>query len=43
MHTLLEVVVDVTLPVVIGLGAVGIFVVALSYVRQVGKSRPHAK
>ena len=43
MHTLVAAVVDVTIPVVIGLSAVGILVLALGYVRQLGKSRPHAK
>ncbi len=44
MHTVLEVaVVDVTLPTVIGLAAIAILVGGLGYVRQVGKSRPHAK
>ncbi len=44
MHTVLEVVAyDVTVPVVVGLSAFAILAVALGYVRQVGKSRPHAK
>jgi hypothetical protein len=43
MQTLLEVVVDVTVPVVIGVGAVAVLLVGLGYVRQVGKSRPHAQ
>jgi hypothetical protein len=44
MHNLLEVVVlDVTIPVVVGLSAVAILVAGLGFVRQVGNSRPHAK
>ncbi len=43
MHTVLEVVVDVTNSVVIGVGALGVLLAGLGYVRQVGKSRPHAK
>jgi len=43
MHTVLEVVVDVTNSVVIGVGALLVLLAGLGYVRQVGKSRPHAK
>ncbi len=44
MQTLLEVtVIDVTGPVVIGLIAFAILAAGLGFVRQVGKSRPHAK
>ena len=43
MHTVLEVVVDVTVPVVVGLGAFAILAAGLGYVRQIGKGRPHAK
>ncbi|CAL8974870.1 hypothetical protein PROP_01542 [Propionicimonas sp. T2.31MG-18] len=43
MHTVLEVVVDVTNSVVIGVGALVVLLAGLGYVRQVGKSRPHAK
>ena len=34
---------DVTVPVVVGALAFAILVAGLGYVRQVGKSRPHAK
>lgn len=37
------VVADVTVPVVIGLGAVAILVAGLGWVRQVGKGRPYAR
>ena len=44
MRTVLEVVTfDVTVPVVVGTLAFAILVAGLGYVRQVGKSRPHAK
>lgn len=44
MQTLLEVATfDVTVPVVIGLGAFAILLGGLGYVRQIGKGRPHAK
>lgn len=44
MQTLLEIAVyDVTLPAVIGLGALAILLAGLGYVRQIGKGRPHAK
>jgi len=44
MHTLLEVVVlDATVPIVVGLGAVAVLLAGLGWVRQVGNSRPHAK
>ena len=43
MHTVLEVGVDVTNSVVIGVGALVVLLAGLGYVRQVGKSRPHAK
>lgn len=44
MHTVLEVVVlDVTLPVVVGLATFAILAAGLGFIRQVGKSRPHAK
>ncbi len=43
MHTVLEVVVHVTNSVVIGVGALVVLLAGLGYVRQVGKSRPHAK
>ncbi len=43
MQTLLEVpVYDVTVPVVIGLGALAILLGGLAFVRNVGKGRPHA-
>ena len=44
MHTVLEAVVyDVTVPAVIGVLAFAILATGLGFVRQVGKSRPHAK
>ena len=44
MQTLLEVAVfDVTVPVVVGLGALAILLAGLGYVRQIGKGRPHAR
>ena len=44
MHTVLQAVVyDVTFPVVIGVLAFAILAGGLGFVRQVGKSRPHAK
>ena len=44
MHTVLQAVVyDVTGPVLIGVVAFAILATGLGFVRQVGKSRPHAK
>ncbi|HSN44161.1 MAG TPA: hypothetical protein VLR88_08900 [Propionibacteriaceae bacterium] len=44
MHTVLQAVVyDVTVPVVIGVVTFAILATGLGFVRQVGKSRPHAK
>ncbi len=44
MHTVLQAVVyDVTGPVLIGVATFAILATALGFVRQVGKSRPHAK
>jgi hypothetical protein len=43
MHTVLEVLVDVTFPIVVGVGAVAVLLAGLGVVRHVGKSRPHAK
>ena len=44
MHTVLEVVVvDVTGPVVVGVVTFLLLAAGLGFVRQVGKSRPHAK
>ena len=44
MHTVLQAVVyDVTGPVLIGVVTFAILATGLGFVRQVGKSRPHAK
>ena len=44
MHTVLQAVVhDVTVPVVVGVVTFAILATGLGFVRQVGKSRPHAK
>ena len=43
MQSVLEVAVDVTGPVLVGVVTFLILAAGLGFVRQVGKSRPHAK